>query len=96
MITKGFTFDFSDDVVLDDFFYETDSDSTKLISTCIYVGTAGGIVYENANGNSQWLSNPVVGPNYFSARRILTSATVRGVLRTTTADAMSWGASGRY
>lgn len=96
MITKGFTFGYSDVAVNDQYFYQGVGPTLSLIATCLVVGTAGDLVWENSNGEAQWFPSVPLGYNYLSAGRVLSSATVRGVTRTTTASNIVWGASGTY
>lgn len=79
MITYGFAFGYSDLATIDTNFPKP--------SCYIYVsGDAGDIVFENSNGDPQYFPNAQANNLYpIGARRILTSATVNGVLRTTTA-----------
>jgi hypothetical protein len=92
----GFICDYSGAVTLDSAFVATKGDSTaattQTISAYISVGgSAGGIVYVDQFGFNQWWPNAFVGYNPIAATKILTSATIDGVLRTTTATSLGWG-----
>lgn len=82
MISWGFAFGYSDVVTLDVPFEKP--------SIYIYVGdTAGDIVYENSAGLAQFFPGALASGIYpIAARRILTSGTVNGVSRTTTATSL--------
>lgn len=88
MISWGFAFGYSDLVTLDEYFVKP--------SIYIYVsGATGNVVYENPAGDAQYL--PGVMPNGFypiAARRILTSGTVNGTSRTTTATGLVYCSTG--
>jgi hypothetical protein len=79
MISWGFAFGYSD--------YATVDVSFPKPSIYIYVsGDPGDIVYQNSNGAAQWLPGVLAGGIYpIAATKILTSATVNGTTRTTTA-----------
>lgn len=88
MITWGFVPSYGDAVTLDAAF--TINDLTFL-ATYITVGSEGDIVWENVHGEAQWFPNALGGQTYIlGAAKILTSGTVNGTLRTTTAGSMSW------
>ena len=80
MVTLGFTYSYSDAVVNDAAF--------PFPSTYIYVQTAGDIVYEAPDGAFQWLQGAGVGYHPISALRVLSSGTVNGNSRSTTATGM--------
>lgn len=83
MYTYGRGFGYSDAVTLDTAFPHA--------STFIYVATtAGNIVYENTAGEQQVLIGAAVGYHPIVARKILTSGTVNGIARTTTAVGLSY------
>lgn len=94
MITFGFVPSYSDAVVNDSYFYIKSSTALnqRLIATYIAVmGASGDIVWENAQGDPQWLPGCLLGQQYIiGAARILSSATVRGTSRTTTATGLVW------
>jgi hypothetical protein len=79
MISWGFAFGFSDLAELDTNFVKP--------SCYIYVsGSTGNIVYENTAGEAQYFPNAQANNIYpIAARRILSSGTVNGVERTTSA-----------
>ncbi len=79
MISFGFAFGYSDLATIDVSFPKP--------SCYLWVsGSTGNIVYENTAGDAQYFPN-AQGNNIYpiAARRILTSGTVNGVSRTTTA-----------
>ena len=79
MISYGFAFNYSNLVVLNTYF---------IYPSCyLYVsGATGDIVYLNTAGIAQYFPN-AQGNNIYpiAATQVLTSATINGVLRTTTA-----------
>lgn len=80
MVTLGFTYSYSDLVTNDlPFPYP---------STYLYVQGAGDIVYEAPNGSAQWLQAAGVGYHPISALKVLSSGTVNGTPRTTTATGL--------
>lgn len=79
MISWGFVFNYSDLVTIDtNFIYP---------SCYLYVsGNGGDIVYQNTAGLAQYFPNAQANNIYpIGAVKILTSGTVNGTLRTTTA-----------
>jgi hypothetical protein len=88
MITLGFTYEYSDLAVNDVPF--------PFISTYLYVQTAGDIVYESPNGSAQWLQAAGVGYHPISAIKILTSGTVNGTPRVTSAGGIVYCCAPRY
>lgn len=97
MITWGFVASYGDAVTIGQPFVATLLDGSKLtlISTYITVnGGAGDIVWLNASGVPQWLPGAVLGQTYLiGASKIVASATVNGISRTTTATGLSYLAS---
>jgi hypothetical protein len=88
MITWGFVPSYGDAVTVGSLFT---INGLTLVATYISVGGAGDIVWENAQGQPQWFPGAQAGQVYIlGARRILASATVNGVSRSTTATSMSW------
>lgn len=89
MITWGFVPSYSDVVTIDTPFT---IDGLTLVATYIFVsGMAGDIVWENIQGQAQWLPATQLGMTYIiGAGRILSSAVVNGTLRTTTATGLVW------
>lgn len=79
MISWGFAFGYSDIATIDTYFPKP--------SCYLYVsGSSGDIVYENTAGDAQYFPGAAeMGIYPIAARRILTSGTVNGVSRTTTA-----------
>lgn len=88
MQRRGFTVGYSDLVTIDTPFL--------VLSSYIYVptGGTGDIVWLNASGNPQFLSAAGVGYHPLAASQIVTSATVNGTLRTTSASNMTYGSGG--
>jgi hypothetical protein len=81
MITNGSSFGYSDTVTLDA--------DLPYASTYIYSGDGGDIVYLNTAGEEQWFKGAAA--NQFipiAAKKILTSGTVNGTSRTTSATNM--------
>ena len=89
MITLGFVPSYSDEVTVDSDFT---INGLTLIAAYIYVsGNSGDIVWENAKGDAQWLPAVLTGQSYLiGARKILSTGTVNGVMRATTATGMVW------
>lgn len=89
MITWGFPPSYSDAVTNDAFFT---NNGLTLLAAYIYVsGASGDIVWENNKGQAQWLPGCVLGQTYIlGAQRILSSGTVNGHSRTTTATGLVW------
>lgn len=89
MITWGFVPSYSDAVTNNSLFTVN---GLTLLATYIYVGGASGdIVWENNQGNAQWLPGALLGQSYIlGARRILSTGTVNGTSRTTTATGLVW------
>ena len=87
MISWGFAFGYSDLVTLDVDFVKP--------SIYIFAGEAGDIVYENTNGLAQYFPGALEGGIYpIAARKILTSGTVNGTPRTTTASSLVYCSTG--
>jgi hypothetical protein len=107
-ITTGFTASLADAVLLDTYFDQIQTGGSgsssfiqsdknqNVVSTYVLVLTSGDIVYENQNGDPQFMQNVPTGIIPISATKILSSATVRGTSRITTADNMSWMADYKY
>ena len=88
MITFGFVPSYGDVVTVGQSFT---INGLTFASAYISVGGAGDIVWQNAQGQAQWFPGAQVGQVYIlGATKILSSATVNGVTRTTTATSMSW------
>lgn len=89
MITWGFIPSYSDAVTNDKIFT---INGIQVAAAYIYVsGASGDIVWENAQGQPNWLPACLLGQTYIiGARRILSSATVNGTLRSTTATGLVW------
>lgn len=98
MQTFGFSCGYAGGVVLDEYFsVQVPSYTYPLVSSYIVLpstATPGLIVYENSAGEAVYTPYGILGYNPIAATRILTSATINGVLRTTTATPMGWLASG--
>jgi hypothetical protein len=95
MQAYGFICDYSDGVTLNTAFQAKDGSSNDVLTVTIssYIsvgGSAGGIVYVDKFGYTQWWPNAFVGYNPIAATKILSSATVNGVSRTTTATSLGW------
>jgi hypothetical protein len=91
MITWGFVPSYSDVVTVGSLFAYN---GLNMVASYIFVGGAGDIVWENNNGDPQWFPGAQANQGYImGARRILASATVNGVSRTTTATSMVWMSS---
>lgn len=94
MITNGFAYGISDIVTVDTPF---EYRGALLYSSYIYVyTTAGDIVYRNSVGDLQYLPSAALGYHPIAASEIVTSGTVNGVSRTTSAVGMAYCASGKY
>ncbi len=88
MITWGFVPSYGDAVTVGSPFT---INGLTFVSTYIAVGGAGDIVWQNNLGEAQWFPNAQAGQVYIlGAQKILASATVNGISRTTTATSMSW------
>lgn len=86
MITLGFSAGYSDIVTIDQDF--------SLPSLYILIsGTGGDLVWENTLGQPQYISNAGLGLYPVAAKKILSSATVNGTPRTTTADGITYFSS---
>lgn len=88
MITLGFTFSYSDNAVADTAF--------PYVSTYLLVGVSGDLVFEAPDGSAQWVRSCPVGYNPIAAKRILTSGTVNGTPRTTTASNIVYCCAPKY
>ncbi len=97
-VVNGLSPGYSDVVVLDQYFVDNLTNNKKLFTTYIKVGTAGNgnLVFENSLGQPQFVQGVTAGDVIINAGRILTSATVRGVSRTTGTSNMTWFASTAY
>lgn len=93
MITWGFVAAYSDIVTLDEPITTT-VNGNILIPQVMFINvttTAGDIVWINGLGIPQFLPGAVVGFSYpIGATKIVTSAVVNGVTRTTTAAGFAW------
>lgn len=90
MVTLGFTFGYSDVAVNGTPF------PNGQVSTYLYVQTAGDIVYQGGDGKAQFLQGAGVGYHPVSTNLVLSSGTVNGTSRTTTASGIVWCAGGKY
>jgi hypothetical protein len=90
MITQGFTFSYSDLVTLDT--------NIPYVSSYIYIpsGSVGDVVFEAPDGTAQWVKGAPAGYSPISATRVLTSGTVNGTPRTTTASNMVYCCAPTY
>jgi len=107
-ITSGFTTPLSDAVVVDTFFDQIQTGGSgsvssiqtnpneNVVSTYLFVSVAGDLVYENQQGDPQFVSGAPEGLFALSATRVLSAATVRGTPRTTTATVSNWFAGYKY
>lgn len=94
MITWGFVASYSDAVTVGTPF--AINGVSSITASYILVGTAGDIVWQNAQGNAQWLPGAQAGSFYpIGAAQILATGTVNGTPRTTTASGMVWFASNK-
>lgn len=94
MITNGFAFGLSDIVTVDTPF---SYNGNPVYSSYIYVYTsAGDIVYRNSAGDLQYLPSAAVGYHPIAASEIVTTGTVNGSSRTTTATGLAYCASVKY
>lgn len=82
MVTLGFTFSYADVVSVGVNF--------PYVSSYIFVGTSGDLVWQAPNGTAQWMPSAPVGYNPISAVKILASGVVNGVTRTTTATNLTY------
>jgi hypothetical protein len=88
MITYGFVPSFGDAVTIGTAFA---SDGISCVSLYINIGTAGDLVWINAQNQAQWSPGLQAGQEYIiGAIKIVSSATVNGVSRTTTASNIAW------
>lgn len=88
MITYGFVPSYSDAVTIGNSFT---LNNQTFVSAYIVVGTAGDIVWQNAQGQANWFPGAQAGQVYIlGATKILSSATVNGTARTTTASNLTW------
>ncbi len=94
MITWGFPPSYSDLAVNDAYFAQSNSNAAHVLAAYLTIsGNTGDIVWENNKGEPQWFPNALTGQTYIlGAQRILSSATVRGTSRTTTATGIIWSA----
>jgi glucose uptake protein GlcU len=88
MITWGFVVTYSDIATNDAYFVTA---GLTLTASYIYCQADGDIVWENANGQAQFIQGAIAGMLYpVGAARILSSGTVNGMSRTTTATGIVW------
>lgn len=89
---KGYVFGYSDLSTIDTRF------PNQVISSYLWIpstDSSGDIVYENTNGDAQWIKAAVPGFLYpTGAVKVLSSGMVNGNLRTTTATEVMYGGSG--
>lgn len=90
MKPKGYVVDYSNVVTLDTNFI---LNGQTYISTYIYIGGAGDIVWKNSDGQLNFLNDAQPGYHLINASQIVTSGTVGGVSQTTSASNISWLAS---
>lgn len=106
-ITLGFTASLSDAIVVDTYFDSIQTGGSgsygpqtepfqNLASTYVLVQSAGDIVYENVFGDLQFVANAGEGLFPLAATRIVSSGTVRGTPRTTTATCSTWFGDYKY
>lgn len=88
MITMGFTFSYSDLVTIGKVF--------PAWSTFIYVQGAGDIVYQAQDGTYQWIQAAQPGYHQISTNMIVSSGTVNGTTRTTSATGLMYCYSPKY
>lgn len=90
--TNGFNGSISDVVTLGTAFTDYVT-GNPVISTYIIIptiGEEGAIVYVDSGGNYRYLPYAFIGYNPIAAAKILSSATVDGIMRTTTATPLYW------
>lgn len=87
MLTLGFPPSYSDAVTVGSLFQ---IDGLTFVAAYVYVSVAGDIVWENNQGQANWFPGAPQGFVILGARRILSSATVNGSSRTTTATVSTW------
>lgn len=94
MYTAGFACQCSGMVTLDvPFTVPLPNTNQIIVSSYIAVpttATEGGIVYQNSAGQILFWPFAFIGYNPIAATMILTSATIGGVIHTTTATPLSW------
>jgi hypothetical protein len=95
MITWGFVAGYGDAITVGKPFTQTiNGVLTTFTATYITVANAGDVVWLNQLGIPQWLPGAQAGFSYpIGASQIVSSATVNGVSRTTTASGFSYLAS---
>lgn len=94
MITLGASGGYSDAATLDVDFPSLNSQ--PLVSSYIYVATAGDLIWMNSIGELQWLPGAAIGYHPICAKRLVSAGTVRGTPRLTTASGFTFIASGQY
>lgn len=107
-ITSGFTAALADTVTIDQYFgqIQTGGSSTvsnvqtnpyqNIMSTYVLVSAAGDIIFENQQGDLQYMPGTPEGLFPISATKIVSAGLVRGIPRTTTATVSTWYAGYKY
>ena len=92
MYTNGFVPVASDAVVVDQVFSGSIAGKTQnVVAAYITVGVGGDIVWKNQYGDLNWMPGTLAGLTYvIGAVEIVSSGTVNGTSRTTTATTMTW------
>lgn len=91
-VTLGFVATHSDVVTVDTPFALPTVNGKVVTGVYLYVaGTAGDIVWKNAAGDLNYIQNALSGSHHLiGAVEVVSSGTVNGVGRTTTATEMTW------
>ena len=88
MVTLGFTFSYSDNVTTDVNF--------PFVSSYILVGISGDLVYEAPDGSAQWIPSCPAGYNPVAAVKVLSTGTVNGTPRATTAGSLVYCSAPKF
>lgn len=95
MLTLGFSCGLGDEMVVDTPL--SSNNGYQLVTTYIYINTtAGDLVWRNSNGDLGYLPDAAVGVHAIAAIEIVSSGTVNGTPRTTTAVGFSYLATYPY
>lgn len=95
MQTAGFVCGLGDEMLLDTPL--PSNNGYQIVTSYLYInGTDGDVVFRNSAGDLQFLPSAAVGVHPVAAIEIVTSGTVNGTPRTTTATGFSYLASNPY